>query len=71
MWKLLLASSREKVEGSLLSDDQVIVTEPPDEGFWDVTCKLDIAEAKVRKKRALDRKGEKGNRVDKEKMMLT
>jgi hypothetical protein len=43
----------------------VIVTEPPDEGFWEVTCKLDSAEAKVRKKRTLDRKSEKENRVSK------
>jgi len=31
----------------------VIVAEPPDEVFWEVTCKFDIAEAKVRKKRTL------------------
>jgi len=48
-----LANSREKVVGSLLSCDQVIVTEPPEEGFWEVTCRLDSAEAKGRKKRTL------------------
>jgi hypothetical protein len=58
-----LANSREKTEGSLLSWDQVIVTEPPDEGFWEVTCKLDSAEAKGRKKRTLYRKSEKENRL--------
>ncbi len=63
LWKFALASSREKVEGSPLSCDQVIVTEPPDEGFWEVTPKFDNAEANGRKKRTLDRKGEKENRV--------
>jgi hypothetical protein len=47
--------------GSLLSCDQVIVTEPPEEGFWEVTCRLDSAEAKGRKKRTLYRKSEKEN----------
>ena len=57
-----MANSREKDEGSLLSCDQVIVTEPPEEGFWEVTCKFDSAEAKGRKKRTLYRKSEKENR---------
>lgn len=39
------------------------MTEPPDEGFWEVTCKLDIAEAKGRKKRTLYRKSEKERRL--------
>ena len=50
-----LANSREKTVGSLLSGVQVIVAEPPDEGFWEVTCKFDSAEATERKKRTLDR----------------
>jgi hypothetical protein len=40
----------EKVAGSVLSPDQVIVTEPPDVGLEDIT-KFDNAEAKGRKKR--------------------
>jgi hypothetical protein len=49
----------EKVAGSVLSPDQVIVTEPPDVGLEDIT-KFDNAEAKGRKKRTrLNRKREK------------
>jgi len=52
-----LANSREKTEGSLLSGDQVIVTEPPDEGSLEVTAMFDSAEAtEKRKKRTLDSK---------------
>ena len=46
-----------------MSGDQVIVTEPPDVAFWEDTAKFDSAEAKGRKKRALDRKSEKENRM--------
>jgi hypothetical protein len=61
-----LTNSREKVEGSLLSCDQVTVIGAPDEAFWEVTCKFDSAEAKGRKKRTLDRKSERENPVCKE-----
>jgi hypothetical protein len=62
-----LANSREKTEGSLLSGDQVIVTEPPDEGFWEVTAKFDSAEATERKKRTLDRKESEKKRTERAK----
>jgi hypothetical protein len=60
LWKLTLASTREKVVGSVLSGVQVIVTEPPDVGLLEVIAKFDNAEAKGRKKRTrLNRKREK------------
>jgi hypothetical protein len=60
LWKFVLASTREKVVGSVGSGVQVIVTEPPDVGLVEVTAKFDNAEAKGRKKRTrLNRKREK------------
>lgn len=66
LWKLLLTNSREKDEGSVESCAQVIVMEPPDVGSVLFTAKFDSAEAKERKKRTLGRKGEKEDRVCKE-----
>jgi hypothetical protein len=53
----------EKTVGSPLSAVQEMVQGPPDVVFWEVIAKLESAEAKGRKKRTLERKGEKENGV--------
>jgi hypothetical protein len=57
-----LPSTREKTDGSLMSDVQVIVTEPPDAGLEEDIDKFDNPRAKGRKKRMLKRKDEKENK---------
>ena len=50
-----MTSSKEMVEGSVVSADQVIVQGPPDVGFWEI-AKLLTAATKGRKKITLNRK---------------